>query len=237
MRPRNVIQRHGRFVLWMQRAERIEPRMQFKSAPVRLFDRKGERVIKRLRRPPHRAGEIFRPRLDGRGIHRVGRRTHLKNNCVQLQLHRAIQQRSQLGLLFRHAEAGFGRPVLVRDGHEPRAAKFARRWRRCHGHGAINLARREQHRWQQPDDNGQKSNSNHKLLGNKTLWRTHWQRFFWANRFLLNLLVWLEFVAYHLFVRYSYDSSRMVRKRILGAGCHFFVVSRHGIVCSCRFPR
>jgi hypothetical protein len=80
--------------------------------------------------------------------------------------------------LFRHAEAGFGRPVLVRDGHEPRAAKLARRWRRRHGSRAINLARREEHRGQQPDENGQKSNSNHKRLRNKTLWRARWQSFF-----------------------------------------------------------
>ena len=77
---------------------------------------------------------------------------------------------------------------LLRHGHEPRAAKFARRWRRRHGNRAINLARREQHRGQQPDKNGQKSNSSHKRLGNKTLWRARWQRFFLGKSFLNTFL-------------------------------------------------
>ena len=130
MRPGDVVGRGWRFGLRMRGTERIEPRVQFQSALVRLGNGKRERIVKRFRRTALNAGEIFRPRLDRRGIHRIGDIAHLEHHGVQVQLHRAVEQGGEFGLLLGDGQAGPGGPVNVRDRGDPRGAEFARRRRR-----------------------------------------------------------------------------------------------------------
>src|ERR1035441_11041320 len=94
----------------MMRAERIEPRVQFQSAFMRLGDGEGERIVERRRRAALNAGEIFRPRLDAGLIKRIARGTHLKNDAVQLQRRRAVEDGDEFNLLLRGGEAGLRRP-------------------------------------------------------------------------------------------------------------------------------
>jgi len=130
MRAREMIQRGRRFGFRMARAERIEPRVQLQPAFVRRANRERERIKKRLRRAPLRAGEIFRPRLERRGVKRIAHRPHLEQNRVEMQLRRAVEQRKQFRFLLRHRQPGLGRPINVRHRRQPRAAKFPRRQRR-----------------------------------------------------------------------------------------------------------
>ena len=55
----------------------IEPDVEFQPAGVGLGDGKLEGIVGRIRRLSHRAGEIFRPGLEGRDIEGVGRWTNL----------------------------------------------------------------------------------------------------------------------------------------------------------------
>ena len=144
----------------MQRAKRIEPRVQFQPALVRFLDGEGERVVKRLRRLAHLAGEALRPRLNRRGVKRVARRADLENDRVEMKLGRAVEQRNQFRLLLRDRQAGFGRPVLVRrDDRNPRAAKLTQHRRRRDGHRLIDFTRGKKHRGRQPDEHGQNFDS------------------------------------------------------------------------------
>jgi hypothetical protein len=98
------------------------------------------------------AGEIFRPRLQSGRIKRVTCRTHLKNDGVQLQRRRAIEQGDQFGLLLRHRQARLGRPARIPHRRNPCGAKLARRRRRNDFNGGRLFCRREQTR-HQPEEN------------------------------------------------------------------------------------
>ena len=124
MRTGDVVERGRRFGFGMRGAEGIEPCVDFQPARVRLGDGQRERIIKRLRHFSLDAGEVFRPRFERRGVNRVRHGAHLEKNGVQMKLHRAVEQRNQLCLLLRDRQAGFGRPVNVRDGRNPRGAEF-----------------------------------------------------------------------------------------------------------------
>ena len=83
----------------MERSVRVKPGVQLQSSLMRFIDRKGQGIIKRLRRFAHRAAEILRPRLNLRSVERIAHRPNLKHDRVQLQLSRLVEDGDQLRLL------------------------------------------------------------------------------------------------------------------------------------------
>ena len=115
------------------RAERIEPRVQFQSARVRLDHRELQGIPERHRRHPLLAREILGPRLDLRRVQRVACRPHLQDHGVEPERSGAVQQRDELGFRERGRQPRPGRPVQIADARHPDAAKFARHPRRNTG--------------------------------------------------------------------------------------------------------
>ena len=114
----------------MTRPKRIEPRVQFQPALMRLAHGELQRIPERIRRLPLRTGEIFRPRLELGGVERVARRAHLEDDDVQFERGALVEDGEQLRLLLRGGERFLRGPVDVVDRRDPRAAELARNRRR-----------------------------------------------------------------------------------------------------------
>ena len=128
--PADVAAGHGALRRVVPGAKWVEPGMQLQPAPVCLGDGKRQRIVIGLGRAPHRAGEVFAPRLQLRGIERVAAGPHLEDDGVEPQCHGLVEQGNQFVLLLRRGQAGLGRPVNVANGGDPGSAKFPLNGRR-----------------------------------------------------------------------------------------------------------
>ena len=137
--------------------------MQFQSAFVRLGDGEGERIIERRRRAALNAGKIFRPRLQAGGVKRVAGRAHLKDDGVQFQCRRAIEDGDEFGLLLRGGKAGLGRPAGIADGGNPGGPEFAGGWRRNYFPGGKVVIRSEKNCGQQQNGGEDGTDSIHDI--------------------------------------------------------------------------
>src|ERR1035437_2447480 len=115
------------------RAERIEPRVEFQSAGVRLRHRELERIPERHRRHPLPAGEVLRPWFDLRRVQCVAGRPHLQEHRVESESRRSIQQRDELGFREGGRQPRPGRPVEIAHARDPDSSKFPRGARRNAG--------------------------------------------------------------------------------------------------------
>src|ERR1700694_1696790 len=115
----------------MTRAVRVEPRVQLEPSSVRFIDREFEWIIVRARCASHLARQVFRPRLVGRCVQRIGGWPYLQNHGVESELHRAIEHLEQLLLLLTRRQPRFRWPVNVLNGSYPSRSELApnRRWR------------------------------------------------------------------------------------------------------------
>jgi len=111
--------------------------MQLDTAPMRLGDPLGQRIVGWVGRTALLAGEVLRPRLEPRRIDCISARAHLQDQGVQPQLGGAIDDGEHLRALLRRAQVPATRPVDVRDRRNPGSAEFARRRRR------LDLGRRD----------------------------------------------------------------------------------------------
>src|SRR5579883_3533154 len=102
----------------------VEPGMKLQPTFVGLFDGKGERVVAGVFALV--AGEIDRPRLDRGAIEGITSGAHLKDNCIQMKLHRLVKDSNQFGLLLVYREAAARGPVYIIHGGHPYGAKLAR---------------------------------------------------------------------------------------------------------------
>ena len=82
-------------------------------------------IVIRLRRLPHRAGQVFRPRLDGGRINRVARRADLEQDRVEFEFSRSIQERDQFRFLPVSSEPVCRRPVDVGHRRDPDTPVFS----------------------------------------------------------------------------------------------------------------
>ena len=99
MRATDVVRGNGRNGFEVARAKGIEPGVQLQSAFVRLGNRERKRIIKRRGRLAHSAREVFRPGFERRRVQCVTGRAHLKNNRIEFQVGRGIENLDELGLL------------------------------------------------------------------------------------------------------------------------------------------
>src|SRR5437667_7945091 len=114
----------------MMRAVRIEPRVQLECALRRLGHREFERIVPRIRCLAHLTSQVFRPRLIGRRVQRVGSRTHLQDDRIQPESNCPIENSQQLVFLFLRRKSGLRGPVDVLDRCHPYTSEFASNWRR-----------------------------------------------------------------------------------------------------------
>ena len=127
----------GEVAVQQPRAVRVEPRVQLQAALVRLLDGEGQRIVERLRRLAHRAGEILRPGLDAGGIERVAGGPDLEDDGVQLELDGPVEHGHQFRFLLLGAQRLLGGPIDVRDRRDPGAAEFPQRRRRDDAGGFV----------------------------------------------------------------------------------------------------
>src|SRR5579875_607969 len=114
----------------------VEPGMKLQPTFVGFLDGKSKWVIAGVFALV--AGEIDRPRLDRGAIEGITSGAHLKDNCIQMKLHRLVKDSNQFGLLLFCREATARWPVyIVHSGH-PYSAELARNRRHFHrGRGLL----------------------------------------------------------------------------------------------------
>src|SRR4051812_39779000 len=122
MLPSDVIARGANAAI-ERGAEGIEPRVHLDAAGVRLANRDGKRIVAGIDALMSR--ELGRPRRERRRIERIAAQPDVKDDGVEADRARMVEQCNELALLLFGGKSRPGRPVAVRRGTQPGTAKFA----------------------------------------------------------------------------------------------------------------
>src|SRR5438105_884359 len=109
-------------------AKRIEPCMHLEPARMRLAHDHGERIVARVHSLS--ASQLRRPGCERGLVQRVATQPNVKDDRIEANPPRAIQQRDELTLLLLRGESGTGRPIAVRGRAQPSTSKLAKDDRR-----------------------------------------------------------------------------------------------------------
>src|SRR5256885_10105858 len=96
---------------------------------MRLTHGDGERVVTRIHSLPAR--ELRRPRCERCRVQRVAAQPNVKDDCIEADRSRAVEERDQLSLLLLGRKPSARGPVAIGRGTEPGAPKLAQDdWRK-----------------------------------------------------------------------------------------------------------
>ncbi len=108
----------------MPRPERVDPCVKLKATGMGFIDGEFERIIKRLGRASHLAGQVFGPWFKVGLVECIRRRSHLEDGGVHVELYEPVEHRAQLILLLPDGKPRPRRPVNVGDTRDPGGAKL-----------------------------------------------------------------------------------------------------------------
>src|SRR3954469_5627748 len=113
-----------------RRTERVEPGMHLDATRVCFAHDYGERIVAWIQ--ALMARQLRRPGRERRCIQRVAAQPHVKDDCVESDRPRPIEERDQLALLLLRRQSGARRPVTIGRGAQPGAPELPRDYRREH---------------------------------------------------------------------------------------------------------